>query len=476
MKFTLEPLPAGIDCADLPGELSKVNASCVSRLCSAAAKRCRDMVRRRELPELRTQLGVRTLMFSAVYIRCELAALKSLSRLIDSRREFCRSAGVDISPEGAVWDLPVARPWFRSASWRDVEEFQSFVRSASWRQMRNLGLEIIDGLVESRQRQGDFRAPGDIWKSLTSVSARVSFNRPDMSPKNNWDPVSEAQMREIDAHLPPGTPEEGLLSLNAETRNHAGIARLLARTAWLTGARSCEIFRMRVLELNPEARLSGDQIKEAYRKPVAAIAADRFRDIEESRMRAAREAHEMDGNFHLPSGTPAILVIRTAKTANSSPKIDNAIRVQVLDGISWEDFHVLWLASRLSTPQYKHVRVKTLCEAANRYLKRASRELFPKRRKPVTLHFLRHAFADIARKTMRPAAVAALTGHTSLETMRGYGGKHTRFSRRNRSGRWMPQPDPARVEENAAAWRPTMKPGAEPNPMALPLPELLPEQ
>ena len=475
MKLTLEPLQTRISCTDLPDVLSEEYAKHIRRLFRVASRRCAMSLRPKTLSELGTQLCLRALLLRQSKMSCELAALRNLISLMKSRREHFHDAGMEISPVGTIPDLPAAHPWIRSTNWSEVEKFRSFLISINCRRLFDRGVEVIDDLVEDRQMQGDFRSPGDIWVSLTSVAWRLSFDRRRNSPKDNWEPLSEEHMREIDAHMPPGTPEEGLLSLNAKKRNYFGIARLLTRTAWLTGVRSCEIFTSRLMELDPEPGLSEAQIKKAYRNPIAAIASGLFRDIEAPYTRDGRETKLNEWHFLPDSRSPAILVIRTAKTTNSSPRIDNTLRVQILDGISVEEIHLLWLASRFRTPHYCKVCTKVLCDRSNRILKQAVRELYPERALPVTLHILRHAFADLARKTMRPAAVAALTGHTSVRTLRGYGGKNVRYGRKHSSSRWMPQPDPTRVRENARAWRPRVEAAVEPNLETFPFPELVME-
>ncbi len=361
MKFTLEPLGVEIIPTELPGTLSADQVRHLKRLIRSASSRCADTLRSRTLSELGTQLCLRALLLSQSTVGSELSALRNLVALMKSRRKACCKVDMDISPEATIPELDAVRPWMCLASWDEVEKFHSYLESASTRRLIDLGNEVIDSLIDHSRKTGDFRTQGDIWVSLASTAGRLSFGKRMNSPNDNWEPLTEKHMQEIDSHLPPGSPEEGLLSLNTGERNHCGIARLLTRTAWLTGTRSCEIFSCRLMESNPDAKLTHQQAKDSYRNPVPAIKAGLFRDIEKPCTQGGHET-PLDESIHPAEfGFPEIFVIQTAKTANSSPKIDNALRVQILDGISREDFHVLWLASLFRTPQYSWVSKKSLC-------------------------------------------------------------------------------------------------------------------
>ena len=78
---------------------------------------------------------------------------------------------------------------------------------------------------------------------------------------------------------------------------------------------------------------------------------------------------------------------------------------------------------------------------------RAIASSWPEMRQDLDLYTFRHSFVTRARNSLADAESAALTGHTSKVTFRGYGEK-----RRKRASGWMPKADPERVRMIEAVW------------------------
>ena len=64
---------------------------------------------------------------------------------------------------------------------------------------------------------------------------------------------------------------------------------------------------------------------------------------------------------------------------------------------------------------------RSTCRRLNIRLQNASRELFPERRKLITLYEFRHDFLDRCKALLTPAEVATLAGHSSLVSKQHYG-------------------------------------------------------
>jgi len=212
----------------------------------------------------------------------------------------------------------------------------------------------------------------------------------------------------------------------------------------LTGMRSGELFNCKVVD-NKNGKEVFSFLEPGYVlkdniAPDQDISIDWLEGFDKTLDEIIKSHSGKDGDNGL------VLHILTSKTRNSSKLINNETRVQRLVGIGRDDLKSILMTSCIRKIMLSGTQKRVLSNYGSRNLGRASQLVFPDRRDRITFHTLRHAFIDEARKSLPPEEVGTLSGHTSIRTMRGYGGKYSRYSRKRKSSRWFPKP-----EENALA-------------------------
>ena len=443
--------------------LSETYAASVRRVFRTATDRCGSTNRAPELPEVHLQLAIRTAVLEASTGVKELSAMRDLIKTIRKLQTSYDEAGYLMMPFQLVpknVELPF---WFRFEDWGGFDSFAERVMQTAYKEFRASGRfelpKLVKEAVESGRFPNSLGHENAIADSLSGREAKPARR----SPKIGWTPISEPEFERIFDQLPAGTEEAALDSLRKGRRTKSGgIARILARSIWLTGMRALETFQCRLLTADPDENLSPQDLREILDDPRTAHEVGRLRDAD---LEIARDDFRHNGRRSLIFG------IRTLKTANSSPLIYNAFRFQILGGINQRDIAALAFASLLSRLQIPRARAEGIAGRCTRHLRLASFKADPGREQAVTLHTLRHAFVDTARRVLPPHEIAALSGHTSRITMLGYGGKNVRRRKNPGRTRWMPTPDRASAEAIERAWSLRMAMKAKPTPE----PELLPE-
>ena len=421
----------------------------IRRVLTTAERRCRLLSKPPCAREIGMQVAVRSAVLAKESSREEKRAVANLCSTALGARDEARRDGISLKPSDS---FPRALPtpdWMDGVGWDDIGGLEAFLNSRTRCQLAELGRLELPEMIRTLGRSGDFSSDSEKAIRLAGASmARINgVHR--SRPKANWDPITEEAVARIRAGMECASP--GGISARAEKAIGAesGLPGLLARSAWLTGMRPRELFSFRLAAVRLDPRrfaAAGDAVaaSEAVRRadlrefgPVAA--ADAIRGM------AAHGPHE--------EGSPTfMLLIRSLKVACTSPKLRCPVRVQFLDGLPRRDLEVLHGTSLLHRLGLNPVQVHQVRTASNQAISTAAWEVLPERRDQVTLNTFRHAFIDLARLTMPIAEIAALTGHTSLRGVRGYGRRHARFSRSRQPDRWMPAPDPVRVAEISRVW------------------------
>ena len=462
-EFKLVPL-AGTPVAAVEAvSLGKTYAASVRRVFRTATDRCRSTNREPSLREVRLQLAIRTAVLKPSTGVKELSAMRDLITKIQMLKVAYDEAGYimmpfQLSPKNV--ELPF---WFRFADWNCFDSFANQVKRTNYRAFRSWGRAelpaLVNQAVKSSQFTNSLEQENAVAENLSGRQTRFARR----SPRIGWMPISESEFEKILDQLPVGTEKAALDSLRKGKRTKSGgIARLLARSIWLTGMRALEAFQCRLLTTDPDENLSPQELRKILNDPRAAHEGGRLRDAD---LEIERNGFRHDGRRSLIFG------IRTLKTANSSPLIYNSVRFQILVGIGQRDIAALTFASMLGRLQIPRARAEGIAARCTKHLGLASLKADPARERTATLHTLRHAFVDTARRMLPPHEVAALSGHTSRQTMLGYGGKHVRRSKSSGSTRWMPAADPANADAIKRAWSLRMAMKMKPTPD----PELFPE-
>ena len=458
-KLRLVPIGSGNVDLPAPRALNPNYVGPVRRLLKSLDRRCGLLWIRPCAEEAVRQMELRSLVLNQGTVWVELLAMRQLTRLMQESRGKAESLGLtigtsDCAPRNAVIPL-----WLRFADRRSIERLSDQLHWHSRARLKEAGAAILAEQAMRLTAVGDVGTEAEIRRKLAGVQSYRSSTARNRRLQANRQPITGEMLEAMEARMQPGTPEEGVQSLIGGRPNYGAVTRLIARAAWLTGMRSVEIFSCRLVIVSPRAEGCGISTEEVLENPGKFTREGLLDDASEQQLDRLAATRSF-GGVAPPAGL--FLVISTAKTRNSSPLIDNSIRFQRLDGMPCRDFRCLRAASRLRSLPPDPRRLARVRLRSTMILKRISSELFPGRPAPITLHSFRHAFVHAARSAMRPEEVAALTGHTSLKIMKGYGGWRT-ARQTGTGGRWMPQPDPSRADEISKAWalkarRPSPKP------------------
>lgn len=434
-----------------PGMLSQAYTGPVKRLFGSLHSRCEFFHLNPSFEEAICQLELRSLVLKKSSICTELYAMRQLTTLMHETKQEAKDRKLVVSPSMTVpSNAKTLLPnWFVRTGWNPLTVFSNELQKITRTQLIERG-EAGSGVWLARlSALGFIGTREEMTRILAGVRPASKMQNVRRRPSLNWEPVTRGMLESMEAAMPPGTPEEGLQSLFSEKPCYGGITRFMARTAWLTGMRATEIFTCRLLAVKPDSSGSRTPLDGNIDNLYEGLLSGLLKDIEEN------EISQFTGtNNKQLSNPPAgpFLAVRTAKTRNASPLIKSPLRILRLDNIREDDLRCLWIASQLRWLPGDSGREKRVRNRCTSIIRKTSIELFPDRPDPITLHTLRHAFTHTARLTMRPDEVAALTGHTSVKTMRGYGGRYVRRKANAADGCWMPRPDPSRAAEIKQAW------------------------
>jgi len=334
--------------------------------------------------------------------------------------------------------------WFLTQPLTAIAGLEHALTGIPYTGMVERGERVTAALRTRIARQPVLRDPVAFVTAMAGLTCR---SRPadGMTIKQAWEPISRHCLETVLANLPPGTEEEGMAILVQSQTSSPGLARLLARTVWLTGMRAREVFGCRLFWTGAAAEsAAGLVLGDGQRSgefPALSLA-DPMRSLMQVRQEIATR---------LPDQV-AVLTIRTAKTRCGARTINNRRRIQCLAGIDPDDLLRVWMTAQLRTLNLTRTRMNSHQHYCSKRLGRASEAVLPDRVHRINLKLLRHAFIDTCRRTLPLHAVAALSGHTHIVTARHYGGKHARYSRHRVATRWMPQPDPEAVRQIRQIW------------------------
>lgn len=425
--------------------VSHLSESTISRcqtVINSTDERCQLLGCEPSLAEMMRQVRIRLLTLSVGGGRHQLAAMRGLFSHLLNTQETAREAGIHLTvceaaPAGL--DLP---DWF-DVDWKCIQEVQAKLSQTVYSEVKHQGLSEITKLIREMSEIGHFGSQAEIALKLTgAVGHGKDCHRP---PQHRWQKFDKKALDDFLRHLPKRRSGAPLFVLLGKRFNYPQLAALLARVTWLTGLRSIEVFRFKLMRPKP-----GCDLATILANPLKAYQNGELEDVIES---SAKEATT-------DPLSPAIMIVNTAKTKTASPLIDNRQRSLLLCGIAAGPLDDLAMASSLRLMNLSSTRVKTIRKNCLRILKETSLNIFPDRPEPIGLHTMRHAFADAARATMTPAEAAALTGHTAPNTLRGYGKRFHSKSQQHPT-RWLPQPDPQRVKLLQCVWEAKQKPNYE---------------
>ncbi|MDE0112599.1 MAG: hypothetical protein OXN84_09995 [Albidovulum sp.] len=413
-------------------------------------------------------LSIRAPNLAESTVNLELCAMRQFCGRMLERRELAKERGEHIVPFQVIPNNLNAPGWFVETSWPEFERLSARLKRAKFAVLFEIGLRLGKEAIErDKLRSGLGPNPGVVFE-LGNIKRGWPVADAKRKPKGNWENIGRQELEILLALLPGSNANFGIDTLGGGRFDANGMAKLLAWASWLTGMRAIEIFRCRIVVASSTLKVGRAEKFEILSDPINAFKNNFLVEFDNFGNRDPRDIGDSAREAAAKAGMPPMLLIESAKTVCSSPKIDNRLRMQILEGIASNDLAVLCLASRLRHQNIGSDRFSAIRSSCSRRIKCASLRAFPERLDPITLHYFRHAFADSARRLLTPPQVAALMGHTSLVTARGYGGKFVRRSKYAERTRWLPRHDPKQAKMLETAWNPTPEFGsdvAEPSPM-----------
>lgn len=388
-------------------------------------------------------MGIRCLMTVDSFVG--IAALRMYFRTMLEAREAAERAGVWISPgEAAARNIRMP-DWLADCAWERIVEADRQARSRTLGQLRCQYAPELQAMIDECAALGDFGSQAERAARLAGTSHTHMHRDARRAPQRRWSDIDSELFAAFFAALPAGNPVEAINSVVSRKPAMNAVPRLLVRSAWLTGMRSIEMFRCSLVQ--PVSDDAG-----------ASAVSDPMRSFRDGLLVPVGQPHT-DG----PVIEPRILLIRTAKTRNASPNLKEPMRALILGGIPPEEFEWLAAAARLEQLNLSRFEIRRILDRCRSVVRTTSLLVCPDRADPITLHTFRHAFVSEARRVLSAAETAALTGHTALRTLNGYG---RRGAAGRRSTRWLPEPDPARAAGIHLEWR--SEPGVAPEPVSEP--------
>ena len=432
-----EPFPGG------EFVLGGLPLECVNRVLRTAHRRCQMLGTEFSTAEIATQLSIRAAVLHKHRSRRERAAFLNFCSALLSDRKDVAAGEPDPIPTDAAAGSVLVRDWLKITKWGEIVDLHRFLHNSTRARLATHGRGLFDGLIRVLGQTGDPSCEHERAMRLAGISRCRSAGNFPPPPKCNWKPIPRELLQEIEDRV--GQEDGGTDELLQQIgiNNRVELCQMMARTAWLTGMRTSELFRF--------------TIEDAERVPSDAPAG-------QEAVMAGPPMHPATAAGNNRSAR--MLRIRTTKTHNARPSLRQQFRVQMLDGIDDDDLACIERVSRLGQLDLSPRQIRRLFEKCNSRMRRASLEVVPGRPDPITLRCMRHAFIDHARLVMHPPRIAALTGHTARYTMTGYGRRYRRYRASAKANRWFPTPDPRRVSEIARDWNlpdpgPSTEPAAE---------------
>lgn len=418
----------------------------VNRLIRGAVQRAKMTGQKTTLMDLPTQIAIRSVLLKKATINVEITALRKV--LNDVR----------ISQGTVVWPPAI-----------DADGFAEGADRAQLVEVKNkMALpspEILEGAdhlmvlaSNAAYQKGHEMDIGEMQETLADLSGR-GRNR---TSQKDSPFVSYADILEIVSELSMYDPRESLASIEqgvmtggkVRAKLH-GTLRLLSTTMWHTGMRFIELWQFCFLVPRTDMVFSAEMRELVRQKPMQAVDAGYFIPVETAAVQHGSDLDHAAKHILLQTRLPAILLITSAKTTNQNAELGSPVRIQIVDPETPPSLlELLTRASQcrhLNIPaeRYDGIRsslvtsLKKLCDNSPRFDGRN-----------VNLHAMRHSFSTRAKAVMSPYEVAALTGHTSRNTLSGYGQRNTRKGslKLNSQDTWLPLPDPEQVERLKTQW------------------------
>lgn len=419
-------------------EISSDFATRMNNLFATTSERCELFGCRPSFSEVVKQFRLYTLMASQRTGNFKLSTLRKLCRILLNTHQKAQEAGIWLNVCDA-FPIGIDPPDWIDDDWETVKKLAAYLKENSPATIKNNAAGLMREMIVEQIKLGNFGTESEIAIQILgypNVGGVSDSRRP---PQRRWEKIDEQVLNKLISQIPEA--KRGIQNrISVNDLNHPDMTRILATATWLTGMRCIEVFSCRLMRPQPNINLQNilDNPLYAYRKGLL--------ELWPQGLKCDGQKNNSRSNCSYP-----ILIVKTAKSDLASPNIDNRERALILNGISPAHLEKLRIAATLRDLKLSPSEIKTAHNACKYHLLKASKRAFPQRADTISLHTMRHAFADNAKHALDAASAAALTGHTAPKTIRGYG---KRFP--SKSGclglRWLPQPDQAQAKLIQSVW------------------------
>jgi integrase len=416
----------------------------VNRLIRLSEDRAEMLGRLPRLGDLLDQVSIRAAVMSKATANLELAALRAVLR-------EARHDGSQVRwPEGID-----ARDWMTLASPQDLDA----ISTASHRPYKDIfdeGGEIMKAEREAAENRGMSQS----GEELADLLAGKEGPAQDRKNQKNQPHLSWRDLMHFELELSDQDPREAIHAIMNKTGKvpTEGLLRLFSNVIWLTGMRPTEVWTCRLMAPRPDIDFTPEQSRLVRKDPTQALIQGLMIQVErlegavtEGYGRAASLAMEK-------ADAPCLLMIKSAKQTNANPLLKAAQRLQVLDAIPIRHLGMIAMASQL-----RHLKVDEKTQDGYRASMTRILKMIAKRDARLSalnlnLYSFRHSFATRVKLAMEPHEAAALTGHTSINTLYAYGerratkGVSKSGGVAKKHGDWIPATDPIRAEALNLFW------------------------
>lgn len=413
-----------------------------NRLIDCVERRAGVLGRPAQIEDLVSQLSIRSEALSNATAKVEIAALK---KILGSTEE---------GPAGLLWPTGVnIRPWMVNPNLADLQRTRESI-SRPYKAIMADGQGILQAEGERARLNGHDATTEELIELLTGKSGETKGRRDQKAQRF----IDVRDLMALEMELSHFDPLDSLRSLSCENGKARleGTLRLFITVMWFTGMRPAEVWTSALMVPRMDLTFTPDMVRQVMTNPAKAIHSELMVTVEDLRADTGGTLGTAARNAMLKSGAPCVLVIKSAKTSNQNPELRTAMRLQILSKIPERQLNLISLATQSRHLQLEAGRKDNIRASMTRILKTISKDEPRFQDMTLNLYAFRHSFATRAKLVYAPHEAAALTGHTSKNTLHGYGERNLRKGGAGGKGRfnkeWIPSPDPVQAEMIRRGW------------------------
>lgn len=427
----------------------------MNRLSDCTERRAQLLRRKPVLTDLVHQLSIRSCALSVKTINVEIAALRKILGQIerlDDRLDW---------PEGVI-----VRPWMSAPDSADYDHLNALA-FRSYREIMEDGEALLAADIETATRAGHNHGQEELTELLTG---KRSDNR-SRSDQKAQRLLNERDLTALEMELSVHDPIESLNSLKGHKASLEGTLRLFVNVMWFTGMRPAEVWNCVLMVPRIDLAWTPEMVRLVTTDPARAIYEDMMMQVEHASTHTGDTLGVAARNAMNRSNAPSILMIRSAKTTNQNEELRSEYRFQMLQRIPSRQLNLIALATQCRKLRLDEKRKDSIRASMNKILKSIGRHEQRLEDLNLNLYAFRHSFATRAKLAYPPHEAAALTGHTSRNTLYVYGERNLR-SATGKGGKphfnqdWLPTPDPVFAEMIRRNWHGEARPAPAPRPAA----------